>query len=121
MYLIFYLEYLQTIYYIVCIFPVVVLFFILYYLYYYYNNCLLILPISGLHGFISRHVGLFLKFSLGSLRVIKDSLSAVVLMRSAKSCFIAIYIYIYIGFHCDYCQLLLYQVFFVILVYRFLE
>ena len=54
------------------------------------NNCLLILPISGLQGFISRHVGLFLKFSLWSLRVIKDSLSAVVLMRSAKSRFLAI-------------------------------
>ena len=38
------------------------------------NNCLLILPISGLQGFISRHVGLFLKFSLWSLRVIKDHL-----------------------------------------------
>ena len=57
------------------------------------NNCLLILPISGLQGFISRHVGLFLKFSLWSLRVIKDSLSAVVLMRSAKSRFLAICIY----------------------------
>ena len=54
------------------------------------NNCLLILPISGLQGFISRHVGLFLKFSLWSFRVIKDSLSAVVLMRSAKSRFLAI-------------------------------
>ena len=39
------------------------------------NNFLLILPISGLQGFISRHVGLFLKFSLWSLRVIKDSFS----------------------------------------------
>ena len=28
------------------------------------NNCLLVLPISGLQGFIRRHVGLFLKFSL---------------------------------------------------------
>ena len=56
------------------------------------NNCLLILRISGLQGFISRHVGLFLKFSLWSLRVIKDSLSAVVLMRSAKSRFLAIFI-----------------------------
>ena len=35
------------------------------------KNCLLILPISGLQGFISRHVGLFLKFSLWSLRVSK--------------------------------------------------
>ena len=76
--------------YILCVFPVVVLCFILYYLYYFSNNCLLILPISGLQGFISRHVGLFLKFSLWSLRVIKDSLSAVVLMRSAKSRFLAI-------------------------------
>ena len=64
---------------ILCVFPVVVLCFILYYLYYFFsNNCLLSLPISGLQGFISRHVGLFLKFSLWSLRVIKGSLSAVV-------------------------------------------
>ena len=49
------------------------------------NNDLLILPIYGLQGFISRHVGLFLKFSLWSLRILKDSLSASVLMRSAKS------------------------------------
>ena len=68
----------------------VVLCFILYYFYYFSNNCLLILHISGLQGFISRHVRLFLKFSLWSLRVIKDSLSAVVLMRSAKSRFLAI-------------------------------
>ena len=54
------------------------------------SNCLLILPISGLQGFIIWHVGLFLKFSLWSLRVIKDSLSALVLMRSAKSSFLAI-------------------------------
>ena len=68
----------------------IVLCFILYYLTIFSNNCLLILPISGLQGFISRHVGLFLKFSLWSLRIIKDSLSAVVLMRSAKSSFLAI-------------------------------
>ena len=49
-----------------------------------------ILPISSLQGFVSRHVGLFLKRSLWSLRVIKDSLSAVVLMRSDKSSFLSI-------------------------------
>ena len=52
------------------------------------RSCLLIFLIYGLHGLISRHVGLLMKFSLWSLRVTKHSLSAVVLIRSAKSsCF----------------------------------
>ena len=49
------------------------------------RSCLLNFPISGLHGLISRHVGLFMKFSLWSLRVTKESLSAVVLiLNNAK-------------------------------------
>ena len=51
------------------------------------SNWLLLLPICGLHL-----VGVFLKSSLWSLRVVKDSLSVVVLMRSAKSSFLAMYI-----------------------------
>ena len=84
-----------------CIFPVVVLCFVLYYLQYLSSNCLLILPISGYQGFISRSVGSsVLKSSLWSLRVMKGSLSAVVLMRSAKSSFLAICISVLIYNHC---------------------
>ena len=54
------------------------------------NNCLLILSIYGLQGFIIRHVDLFLQFSLWSMSVTKASISAVVLMRSAKSSFLAL-------------------------------
>ena len=60
---------------------------LLYPLLFFSNYDLLILPISGLQGFNFRHVSLFLKFSLWSVRILKDSLSlsALVLMRSAKS------------------------------------
>ena len=82
----FYWEYLQTIFITSCVFFQWLDYVISFTTFTFFsNNDLLILPISGLQGFISRHVGLFLKFSSWSLRILKDSLSASVLMRSAKS------------------------------------
>ena len=49
--------------------------------------CLLILPMSDLAGFIRRHVGLLTKLGLWSLRVMKASRLAVVLIRSSRSSF----------------------------------
>ena len=52
--------------------------------------CLLILPISDLAGLIRRQVGLLAKLGLWSLRVMKASRLAVVLIWSSRSSLLAI-------------------------------
>ena len=54
--------------------------------------CLFTLPNSGLHGLISLHVGLFLKFSLGSLSVTNASLWAVTFILSLSSSLSAMFL-----------------------------
>ena len=49
------------------------------------NICLLILPISDFVGLMRRHVGLLSKLGLWSLRVIKASLFAVILILSSRA------------------------------------
>ena len=54
------------------------------------NICLLILPISDFLGLMRRHVGLLSKLGLWSLRVIKASLFAVILILSSRASLVAI-------------------------------
>ena len=54
------------------------------------NICLLILPISDFVGLMRRHVGLLSKLGLCSLRVIKASLFAVILILSSRASLVAI-------------------------------
>ena len=54
--------------------------------------CLLTLPISDLAGLIRRHVGLFAKFGLWSLSVMKVSRLAVALTRSSNYSFLAMHL-----------------------------
>ena len=51
---------------------------------------LLILPLLDFAGFIRRHVGLLMKLGLWSLRLIKASRLAVVLILSSRCRFVAI-------------------------------
>ena len=52
--------------------------------------CLLILPLSGFVGLISLHVGLFRKFGLWSLSVMKVCFLSVMSILSSNSSFVAV-------------------------------
>ena len=72
----------KPVYDIICVFPLVNVCLRLDVVNNFFHNCLLILPSSGLQGFISLQLGLLLKFGLWSLRVKNASLFAVMFILS---------------------------------------